>query len=173
VSTAAPAAPAVPNLRAERWRLRLRSARTFARRFSRRVDGVVGLVILLVFAVIAIAPQWFVGPLETVSRASGTSLQPPVSAHVFGTDEVGRDLLNLTIHGARISMAIGFMATLITVVVGAVLAIAFLYVVLSLVFAGWGDHSLPPSPSPSTSAIGLAWLFRPLAASHTGGGPLT
>lgn len=123
MSAATPAAPAVPNLRAERWRLRVRSARAFARRFSRRVDGVVGLVILLVFAVLAIAPQLFVGPLETVSHASGTTLQPPTSGHIFGSDELGRDLLNLTIHGARISMAIGFMATLITVVVGVIIGI--------------------------------------------------
>jgi peptide/nickel transport system permease protein len=136
VSTAAPAAKAVPNVRAERWRLRLRSARTFAHRFSRRVDGVVGLVILLVFAIVAIAPQVFVGPLETVSRATGTSLQPPTSAHAFGTDELGRDLLNLTFHGARISMAIGFMATIITVVVGAIIGIVAGFL------GGWVDTVL-------------------------------
>lgn len=123
MSTAAPAAPAVPNLRAERWRLRIRSARSFGRRFARRADGVVGLVILLLFAVLAIAPQLFVGPLETVTRASGVPLQAPSSAHVFGTDELGRDLLNLTIHGARISMAIGFLATVITIVVGSIIGI--------------------------------------------------
>jgi len=123
VSAATPAVPTVPNLRAERWRLRIRSARDFGRRFSRRADGVVGLVILLVFAVLAIAPQLFVGPLETVTRASGAPLQAPSSAHLFGTDELGRDLLNLTIHGARISMAIGFLATIITIVVGAIIGI--------------------------------------------------
>ncbi len=61
-------APATPpetmtpgGLRAERWRARGRSTRTFVRRFANRTDGVLGFAILLVFAVLAIAPQLFVG----------------------------------------------------------------------------------------------------------------
>jgi peptide/nickel transport system permease protein len=123
VNTLVPATPVVPNLRAERWRLRIRGMRTFGRRFLRRSDGVAGAVILLVFAVLAIAPQFFVGPLETVTRATGAPLEPPSSAHLFGTDELRRDLLNLTVHGARISMTIGFLATIITIVVGSVIGI--------------------------------------------------
>ncbi len=83
----------------------------------------VGLVILLIFAVLAIMPQLFVGPLQTATTATGSSLQAPSSVHIFGTDELGRDLLNLTIHGARISMAIGLLATVITIVVGAIIGI--------------------------------------------------
>ena len=50
-------------------------------------------------------------------------LEPPSAAILFGTDELGRDMLNLTVHGARISMSIGFLATLITIVVGALIGI--------------------------------------------------
>ena len=98
---------------------RLAAARDFAVRFSSRTDGVVGLAILLVFAVLAIAPQLFVGPLETAVTATGSSLEAPSAAHLLGTDELGRDILNLTVHGARISMTIGFLATLITIALGA------------------------------------------------------
>ena len=98
---------------------RLGAARDFAVRFSSRTDGVVGLAILLVFAVLAIAPQLFVGPLETAVTATGGSLEAPSAAHLLGTDELGRDILNLTVHGARISMTIGFLATLITIALGA------------------------------------------------------
>ncbi len=111
------------DVRNERWRLRIRSARTFARRFAGRSDGVIGLVILTVFAVLAIAPQLFVGPLETVTTATGGPLEPPSAEHIFGTDQLGRDLLNLTVHGARISMTIGLMATAITIVAGALIGI--------------------------------------------------
>jgi peptide/nickel transport system permease protein len=135
VSTTA-AAPSAATLRAERWRLRVRSARSFGRRFSRRADGVVGLAILLLFAVIAIAPQLFVGPLETATTATGRSLQAPSGVHVLGTDELGRDLLNLTIHGARISMAIGLLATFITIVVGALIGIVAGFL------GGWVDTIL-------------------------------
>lgn len=113
----------VRGLTAERWRLRVQGARTFIRRFSSRADGVVGFVILAWFAILAIAPQVFVGPLQTAVTATGHSLEAPSAAHVFGTDELGRDILNLTVHGARISMSIGLMATAITIVVGAVIGI--------------------------------------------------
>jgi len=112
VSAAATAVPRPPRPR------RLRSARDFASRFSTRTDGIVGVAILVVFAILALAPAFFVGPLENAVTASGAPLDPPSAAHVFGTDELGRDMLNLTVHGARISMTIGLLATMITVVVG-------------------------------------------------------
>lgn len=92
-------------------------------RFISRTDGVVGLAILLLFAVLAIVPSLFVGPLQSVVTATGGPLEPPSAVHLLGTDEVGRDLLNLTVHGARISMMIGLMATIITIVLGALLGI--------------------------------------------------
>jgi peptide/nickel transport system permease protein len=118
------AVPVTPvDLRGVRWRLRLRNARQLAQRFARRKDGVVGAVILVLFAVIALAPQVFVGPLQTVTTATGATLDPPSAAHLFGTDEVGRDMLNLTVHGSRISMVIGLLATLITILLGAAIGI--------------------------------------------------
>jgi len=111
------------DLRGERWRLRARSARDFARSYSKRTDGVVGLAILLVFFAMAIFPNLFVGALETATTASGAALEPPSAAHIMGTDDLGRDILNQTVHGARISMTIGFLATLITVFIGGLIGI--------------------------------------------------
>jgi peptide/nickel transport system permease protein len=119
--SAASVAPA--GVRATRWRLRLRNARAFGRRYAARKDGVIGAAILLLFAALALAPALFVGPLQTVTTAIGASLEPPSAAHLLGTDEVGRDMLNLTIHGARVSMVIGLLATLITILLGAVIGI--------------------------------------------------
>ena len=82
-----------------------------------------GAAVLLLFAVLAIAPHLFVGPLQTVTTATGAALAPSSSAHLLGTDEVGRDMLNLTVHGARVSMVIGLLATLITILLGAVIGI--------------------------------------------------
>jgi peptide/nickel transport system permease protein len=119
-----PSTPALAaSLRSERWRLRIKNMRGFAVRFGGRTDGVIGLGILLLFSVLAIAPQVFVGPLQTVTTATATTLEAPSAAHVFGTDELGRDMLNLTVHGARISMSIGLMATLITILVGALIGV--------------------------------------------------
>jgi peptide/nickel transport system permease protein len=136
VTAAPPTAPIVGSLRAERWRLRASNARGFARRFVRRSDGVAGALILLVFTVVAIAPQLFVGPLQTATTATGLHFEPPSDAHIFGTDELGRDLLNLTFHGARISMAIGLLATFITILVGALIGIVAGFL------GGWVDNAL-------------------------------
>jgi peptide/nickel transport system permease protein len=156
-ATATPA-----SLRATRWRLRMRNARQFARRFMSRRDGVAGAIILLVFAVLAIAPTFFVGPLQTVTTATGPPLAPPSPGYPLGTDEVGRSMLNLTVHGARVSMVIGLLATAITILLGAVIGIFSGYVG----GRSWScrrscSRSCSPrssstswAPTPSTSASG-------------------
>jgi peptide/nickel transport system permease protein len=123
---AAPVTPA--SVSGERWRLRARNARDFARRFARRNDGVIGLLLLFAFGIVALLPSLFVGPLQTVTTATGAPLDPPSAAHLLGTDESGRDMLNLTVHGARISMVIGLLATVITVFIGALIGIVSGYV---------------------------------------------
>ncbi len=114
---------AVDDLRAARWRLRLRNARSGFGRFVGRRDGLLGTLILVVFAVLAIVPDLVVGPLETAVTASGDRFDAPSAAHLLGTDRAGRDILNLTVHGTRVSMVIGLLATLITVVIGALIGI--------------------------------------------------
>ena len=117
------AATVQPSLRGERWRLRLRSVRSFFRQFSRRPAGVAGVIVLLVFTVLAIAPGLFVGPLQTVTTATGLRLQSPILAEPLGTDSLGRSVLNLTVWGTRISMVIGLLATVVTIVVGVMVGI--------------------------------------------------
>lgn len=106
-----------------RFRHTGRQARDFLGRILGRSDGLLGLAILSVFTVLAIAPDLFVGPLQSIVTATGTPLEPPSGVHLLGTDEVGRDMLNLTVHGSRISMTIGLMATLITILIGALVGI--------------------------------------------------
>jgi len=123
-------AGAIPEskIRNERLRIRLKAIRSFARRFANRPDGVLGVLVLLVFVILAIAPNLFVGDLQTATTATGPSLAPPSAANLLGTDELGRDILNLTIHGTRISMVIGLLATLITILLGALVGIVSGYV---------------------------------------------
>lgn len=111
------------SLRGERWRRRLRDLSSFARRYARRRDGVIGLAILILFVVLALFPTLFVGSLETVTTASGQPLVAPGAGHPFGTDDLGRDMLNLTVHGSRISMTIGLLATVVTILLGVVIGI--------------------------------------------------
>ena len=110
-------------LGAGRWSGGGRRTRDFLARLLGRGDGLVGVVILSFFSLLALFPSFFVGPLQTVLSATGSPLEAPSGAYPFGTDELGRDLLNLTVHGARISMIIGLMATIITIVIGSLVGI--------------------------------------------------
>jgi peptide/nickel transport system permease protein len=103
-------------------------ARSFARKLLRRPSGLAGALILAIFTLLAILPDVLVGPLQTAVTATGPRLAPPSAAFPLGTDELGRSLLNLTVHATRISMVIGLLATLITVGFGAVLGIVSGYV---------------------------------------------
>lgn len=119
----ADAAAVVEDVRHARLRLQLRRFTGFVGRFVSRRDGIVGGVILLVFTILAIAPDLFVGPLENVVTATGERFDAPSLQHIFGTDRQGRDMLNLTVHGTRVSMVIGLLATVITVFIGALIGI--------------------------------------------------
>ncbi len=121
------------DLRSQRLRLRLRGWRTFARRYLARREGVIGLAIILFFTVLALFPTLLVGPLQTASTATGGRLEPPSPEHILGTDALGRDILNLTVHGARVSMVIGLLATIVTIVIGVGLGI------ISGFIGGWLD----------------------------------
>jgi peptide/nickel transport system permease protein len=48
-------------------------------------------------------------------------LKPPGNGHLLGTDDLGRDVLSRLIHGARVSLTVGFLATAISLVIGSIL----------------------------------------------------
>lgn len=94
------------------------------RAFLRHRLGLLGLVIVVVFALIAIfAPQ--VAPYDpTTQRIATARLEPPSAEFWFGTDELGRDLFSRIVHGARISMRIGLIAEGIALTIGVILGAA-------------------------------------------------
>ena len=85
--------------------------------------GVVAAVIVLgVVLLAAIAPWILTGqsPLQTDATAA---LHAPSAAHLFGTDQSGRDVLSRVIYGARYSLLVGLGATLLALLAGLVIGI--------------------------------------------------
>ncbi|MBT1248259.1 MULTISPECIES: ABC transporter permease [unclassified Thermosipho (in: thermotogales)] len=76
----------------------------------------IGAMILLFYITLAIfAPQ--IAPYNPIERV-GRSLTSPNDQFVFGTDNLGRDILSRVIYGARIALTIAFIAVLIAAGVG-------------------------------------------------------
>lgn len=98
--------------------------RRYTRRFRvhpvlRRPLTATGILILAVWIFIAIfAPE--LAPYKP--NAIGNALSaPPSGSHVFGTDQLGRDVLSRVIYGARISLPISALLVLISMTIGGLL----------------------------------------------------
>lgn len=88
-------------------------------RFKKNPLSVAGLVIIAFLAMIAIlAPV--ISPYEPTKINVHNVLSPPSSEHLFGTDELGRDVLSRMIWGARISLMVGFIAVGIAITIGTI-----------------------------------------------------
>jgi peptide/nickel transport system permease protein len=87
------------------------------RRFSRNPSTVAALGYLLVVILAAICAP-VITPHDPNRIEMGATLLPPSAEHWLGTDESGRDEFTRLLHGARISLAIGVVAMLLSVVLG-------------------------------------------------------
>jgi peptide/nickel transport system permease protein len=80
--------------------------RRFLRDFFRRKLSLYGSVIILLLIVVAIfAP--FIAPYDPYKQSLREALQEPSSAHLLGTDPLGRDVMSRIIFGTRTSLAVG------------------------------------------------------------------
>jgi len=108
--------------------------------------GMVGLVILLIFLVMAVFPHqllWLFsavggwdlyGPFEEVGPIGEGSA--PTPEHPLGTDSRGFDILSRVIYGTRVSLLVGFVASAVSMGLGAVMGL------LSGYWGGWKDEVL-------------------------------
>ncbi len=94
-----------------------------------------GTSIVLVFAVIAIAAP-LIAPYSPTAQDLALNLRPPSAAHWLGTDELGRDILARLIWGARITLGIVALVSVITAPIGLILGCAAGYA------GGWIEAAL-------------------------------
>lgn len=90
------------------------------RRFCRSGLAVAALLYIVLLAVVAVGAP-LLSPGEPNKTDLGRRLQPPDSQFRLGTDELGRDVLSRLIFGTRVSLAVGLLATAISLLVGSVL----------------------------------------------------
>ena len=117
----------------EKLALRLKEIKATWKLFRSNRLGFVGFIILIVYIAAALLAPWIatVGdPMETLNQEPEQPLwsnpHPPTLTpspytgfvHPLGTDNIGRDVFSMTLYGARASMAVGLVATLISIAVG-------------------------------------------------------
>jgi peptide/nickel transport system permease protein len=150
---------------------RARPGRRSGRRLLRNPLAVTGLAVVTL-AVLAALLAGLVAPFAPDQTDFGAALQPPTSAHWFGTDELGRDQLTRVLFGLRVSLSVAALSVTLSLVVGVPLGLAagfyrFLDPVVSrfadtllafpfLVLAVGLAAILGPSLFTATVAIGVA-----------------
>ncbi len=101
--------------------------------FRRNRAAVVGGAVVLLLAFVALFAGE-IAPSDPILVLPEQRLLPPSRMHLFGTDELGRDVLSRTIFGARISMTVGLISVSIALLVGVTLGL------LSGYLGGWVDN---------------------------------
>jgi ABC-type dipeptide/oligopeptide/nickel transport system permease subunit len=97
---------------------------------SRRWVVIGGVAVILMLIITAIfAPA--IAPYDPYVQDLNSRLSHPSRSHIFGTDELGRDLLARIIYGARISLLVGIVAVTIAGLIGIGLGLIAGY------FGGW------------------------------------
>ncbi len=93
-----------------------------ARRFARHRGAVVGLAVLVAIVAIALVGPWL-APYNPYLSYPDITLQQPQPAHIFGTDDLGRDVAMRMLHGAYLSLEMGFFAVALAVALGLLLGL--------------------------------------------------
>ena len=106
----------------------------FLRRFARNRPALVGVAVLAAVAALALlAPAFYPrSPFEMI----GKPFEPPLASTLLGTDQLGRDVTAGVVHGARVTLLIGLVATFIAILLGVTLGGIAGY------FGGWVDTLL-------------------------------
>lgn len=90
---------------------------SFGRRLLRNRSFLIGLLLVGSMAVLALLATW-IAPFDPLKGNFRARMVAPNAQYWLGTDHFGRDILSRVLHGARISLQIGFLVALLTGVAG-------------------------------------------------------
>jgi peptide/nickel transport system permease protein len=101
-------------------------------RLVRRKGAMVGLAVVVFFIALAILAP-YVAPHDPLATSWSAIRKPPSEVYLFGTDEIGRDVLSRVIWGARASLLAGLVSVSIALALGLPIGLAAGYL------GGWID----------------------------------
>lgn len=112
---------------------RVREYKRFRRVFFTRAVVIAGVIVILVFVVIAILAP-IISPYNPNKQNYSNILSQPSLQHLLGTDQFGRDTLSRIFYGSQISLMVGVVAVFIATVIGILMGLLASY------FGGWVDQ---------------------------------
>ena len=92
------------------------SKKAFERLVSNKLSLFGGIYILLLIVLAIFTP--LIAPYDYAYQDLNLGPSGPSAAHLLGTDTLGRDLLTRMMYGSRISLMVGFLATMVALVIG-------------------------------------------------------
>jgi peptide/nickel transport system permease protein len=93
------------------------------RRLLRRRGAMVGLTLVVFFVALALLAPWL-APHDPLATSWSVVRKAPSAQHLFGTDEIGRDVLSRVIWGARASLLAGLVSVCISLAIGVPVGLA-------------------------------------------------
>lgn len=85
---------------------------------------VIGLILLIFIIIVALVGPWVCRYSPKETDYSSQFAPPSFEKHIFGTDDFGRDVFSRCLYGARLSLYIGSVCTLLIIILGTTLGIA-------------------------------------------------
>ena len=92
------------------------------RSFKKNKIALVGAIIVAFFIILALFGP-LIAPQGINEQQLSERLKAPSTDHWFGTDDFGRDIFSRIVHGARLSLMVGFLSVIGSVVIGSALGI--------------------------------------------------
>jgi oligopeptide transport system permease protein len=88
------------------------------KRLRRNRAAVLSGIFLVLMGLVSVLAPWAPGLADPSAQDLALSATPPSPAHWFGTDELGRDTFARVIYGGRISLLVGLVGTLVSLLIG-------------------------------------------------------
>jgi peptide/nickel transport system permease protein len=126
--------PMISEAGQEKIKLTLKKTRRIMKQLMKNPMGILGLIILIAFGIMALIGPWVSGDVKTPSDILGSQLNKPSKDHMMGTDNYGIDILDELFYGARTSMVVGVVSAIIASFLGAAVGLYSGYV------GGWKDE---------------------------------
>jgi peptide/nickel transport system permease protein len=101
--------------------------KSFWKKFGKNKLAVIGLIVFIIYIFLALFADVFFDESQINSQNYGSVLQTPGISHIFGTDDLGRDLFVRMVYGTRVSMTIGFASTIAGMLIGCLIGASCAY----------------------------------------------